>query len=99
MELRPVQIVCLKSYQDALKRLDEIKNAFRWDTHTISGHGEEVNLRQREGRPVYAIEEDLSEVRAEEKRLSEDKDALELAVEHFRGSFQESKKGIRSCSQ
>lgn len=69
-----------KDYQDALKHLDEIKMRLGGIRTQSAAMEKEVNLRQREGRPVYAIEEDLSRVRAEEKRLSEDRDALELAV-------------------
>ncbi len=69
-----------KDYQDALKQLDEIKKRLGGIRTELAAMEKEVNLRQREGRPVYAIEEDLSRVRAEEERLLEDKDALELAV-------------------
>jgi uncharacterized protein YhaN len=69
-----------KDYQDALKHLDEIKIRLSEIRTQSAAMEREVSLRQRQGRPVYAIEEDLARERAEEKRLSEDKDALELAA-------------------
>ena len=40
----------------------------------------EAHLRQIEGRPVYAIEEELVAEGRKKRELSEDKDALELAL-------------------
>ena len=67
-------------YQQAQKQLDEIKSKLSEIRTRIASMEKEVILRQREGRPVYAIQEDLTRVNESQKQLTQDKQALELAI-------------------
>ena len=69
-----------KDYQEALKHADELKAQLSNIRADLASKEKEVYLRQREGRPVYAIEEELSAQRRKELELAEDRDALELAL-------------------
>lgn len=68
-------------YQEAQKYLSRIKSDLSELRERKASMEKEAVLRQREGRPVYSIEEDLARVSEIEKELTQDKEALDLALQ------------------
>ncbi len=69
-----------KDHQDAQRQLSRIRSGLSEIRERKASMEKETVLRQREGRPVYAIEEDLARVTEVEKELTQDKEALDLAL-------------------
>lgn len=69
-----------RDYQEAALRVDKLKEELSDIRAKLASLEKEVHLRQREGRPVYVIEEELMGERRRERELSEDKAAFELAL-------------------
>jgi len=69
-----------KDYQEAMLQVDRFKEELGNVRARLASLEKEAHLRQIEGRPVYAIEEELVAEGRKKRELSEDKDALELAL-------------------
>ncbi|NLC15246.1 MAG: hypothetical protein GX784_02840, partial [Firmicutes bacterium] len=69
-----------RDYQEAQRHLSAIRAELAELRERKASMEKEVALRQRQGRPVYSIEEDLARVMEVEKELAQDKAALDLAL-------------------
>ncbi|HHX10924.1 MAG TPA: AAA family ATPase [Firmicutes bacterium] len=69
-----------KDHQEAQRYLSRVKTQLSELRERKASMEKEVSLRQREGRPVYSIEEDLARVSEIENELTQDKAALDLAL-------------------
>lgn len=69
-----------KDYQEAMLQVDKFKEELGNVRAKLASLEKEAHLRQIEGRPVYVIEEELVAEGRKKRELSEDKDALELAL-------------------
>lgn len=70
-----------KDYQEAQRHLSQLRSELGRLRERKASLEKEAYLRQREGRPVYSIEEDLARVSEVERELIQDKAALDLALE------------------